>query len=233
MASRQVSASRGWFVFSVIAALAVVGVLAFAEQSVRYSPILMKRAALPSPLPEEVNANRCSADSVCEVTSLQVGAPDVGGLVAHGNTLTTNSRGRRDLVLTSSSGKVRIAGDLELLGDFAVRNSDAIDCKVFNYRSVPGNSTDGDSFCQTVGFDYCLVGEYQEGTTYFESRNGTCSGRVQAKFTSRFVGDCPSNSGGSGGGCFSIGPSMAAEPYLGDVATGVDYTRNVRVVCCR
>lgn len=127
--------------------------------------------------------------------------------------------------ISSRTGEILLSGDTHITGNLLIDGMFSNDCEVVSYSG--GN---GDEVCQTRGYDYCLIGEGRESTTYYDSTNRSCSGKKQFELRTAILVSCP-NDGGSGDyGCGTN--TNGAEPLYGDISTSDDSTP-MRLVCCR
>jgi hypothetical protein len=189
----------------------------------------------------KVNANSCNADEVCEVGALfveedsifqddprfELGFRSIGhSYFEDANVFVGDPVG---VFPEESSGNLYVEGDLRL-------GEDSITCEGVAYIGSP---LSGDDVCQQNGYDYCLMAEREAATiTYYDSKDGSCSGSIQLKDTDKLISDCPTggNGGGGGGGsgCLQNGADFV-EPALGDYTLGGGLSSNSpgRILCCK
>lgn len=165
------------------------------------SLILNGKNVLASPSVAPKNANECTLDNSCEVNSI-----------------------------SSRTGEILLNGDARVTGDLLVDgmfSSKGLDCEIVSYDD---SEDSGDEYCQDLGYNYCLIGEGEKIITYYDSVDGSCSGKKQIEIRSATLASCPTGGGSGGGSCGRN--TNGAEPLLGDGSVGESNSPD-RIVCCR
>jgi hypothetical protein len=100
-------------------------------------------------------------------------------------------------------------------------------CKYFEADS-PG--TNAIELCESVGRT-CVAEIFMLRNILYESKDGSCSGKIQSLVVSKDIGSC--SAGMSNMGCGgNVNEEMSAEPYYGDGSVNRTSYSRAKAICC-